>query len=79
MQFEMDSAREVLQEFQRIVKFYDQKKYVKAAFEIATKYHITIYDSLVIATALGENCDLVTSDEKQGRISSENGILTIIV
>ena len=78
-QFEMDSAKEVLLEFQRIARFYDQKKYVKKAFEIAVNYHITLYDSLFIAAALAENCELLTSDEKQGKISSENGVITTIV
>ena len=78
-QFDVNSASEVLIEFQRITKFYDQRKYVKRAFEIAVKHHITIYDSLFIAAALVENCELVTSDVKQGKTSVGNGVKTIIV
>lgn len=78
-QFDLNSASEILIEFQRITKFYDQRKYVKRACEISVNHHITIYDSLFIAAALVENCELITSDTNQGRISAENGVKTIVV
>ena len=78
-EFEMDSAKEILLEFQRIAKFYDQKKYIKRAFEIAVSHHITIYDSLFITAALAENFELVASDSRQGKIASESGVITTII
>ena len=78
-EFEMDSALEILLEFQRIAKFYGQKKDIKRAFEIAVSHHITIYDSLFIAAALAENFELVTSDARQGKIASESGVIMTII
>lgn len=78
-QFDIKSAEKVLTEFQRIAKFYDQGKYIKMAFNIAVSNNITIYDALFIAAALAENCELVTSVTRQGKISVENGVKTTVV
>lgn len=77
--FEKDSAIEVLTEFQRICKFFDQRNYVGRAFEIAVTHQITLYDALFIAAAVAENCELVTSDRKQAEISKELDITTELV
>ncbi len=77
--FQKESAVEVLTEFQRICKFFDQRKYLKRAFEIAVTHNITIYDSLFIAAAVAENCELVTSDRRQAEISKELDIKTELI
>ncbi|MHB1439704.1 MAG: type II toxin-antitoxin system VapC family toxin [Cuniculiplasma sp.] len=77
-EFEEVNALEVLTEFQRIGKFLAQEKYLRKAFEIAVKYKITIYDSLFISAAFIEDYDLITSDVRQGNVSKDLGINTII-
>ena len=77
-EFEEVNALEVLTEFQRIGKFLAQEKYLRKAFEIAVKYKITIYDSLFISAAFIEDYDLITSDIRQGNVSKDLGINTII-
>lgn len=78
-QFDADSAKEVLVEFQRIAKLLDQRVYMNNAFEIAVEHNITIYDSLFIAAAFIEKCELITSDRKQADISEKYGIRALIV
>ncbi len=77
-EFEEVNALEVLTEFQRIGKFLAQEKYLRKAFEIAVKYKITIYDSFFISAAFIEDYDLITSDIRQGNVSKDLGINTII-
>ncbi len=77
--FEMEAAVEVIKEFQRIAKIFEQGKYLEEAFKIAVANHITIYDSLFIAAARAENCSLVTSDQGQAEVSKHLGIITEVV
>jgi predicted nucleic acid-binding protein len=77
-QFEADAAVRVLREFDRIAFYFDQGNYIIRAFGIAVSHNLTIYDSLFIAAASVEGCELVTSDEKQAYVSKKEGIHTIM-
>jgi predicted nucleic acid-binding protein len=76
-QFEAEAAARVLREFDRIAFYFDQGKYITRAFEISVTHNVTIYDSLFIAAASVEGCELVTSDKKQASVSRKEGIHTI--
>lgn len=57
----------------------NQNKYLMAAFDIANRNKITFYDSIFIAVAIGEGCDLVTCDKKQAEIGRRLGLSVIAV
>lgn len=77
-QFHRQTAIWALGEFDRIAFYFDQRKYVAKAFEIAVAHNITTYDALFIAAASAEGCELVTSDEKQASVSRKEGIDTVV-
>ncbi len=59
--------------FECCVVLKDQNKYLDAAFEIAKKSKLTIYDSLFIALALEEG-ELISLDNKQRSVAERLGV-----
>ncbi len=76
---EMDpaDARELLDIYSKNAILVDQNKYINSAFEIAIDNKLSIYDSLFVAAALGEGCNLASCDEKQIKVAEKLGIKTI--
>lgn len=54
----------------------DELEYIDEAYEISTKYNITIYDSLYVVLALSNNIPLLTLDQIQRRIARKIGVET---
>lgn len=48
----------------RPVECYPVEPYVRAAFDIATRYRCTVYEALYLAVAIAEDGLLVTADER---------------
>lgn len=76
---DLNSAVKIVQTLADSTWFLDQRKYVGRALEIATKYRITVYDSLFLACAEMENSDLVSCDGRQIEVAAALGIKTIPV
>ena len=74
-----ESAKIIIQTLYDSIWLFDQRKYLNRAFEIATQFHITVYDSLFLACAENERGDLVSCDEKQIEVADDLGIKTISV
>lgn len=76
---EMDLAvaRELLRIYSNDALIIDQNRYVVSAFEIAIGNRLSIYDSLFVAAALGEGCNLASCDEKQMKVAEKLGVKTI--
>ncbi len=72
-----ETAVEVLDKFDRIAFYFDQREYIGKAFVIATSSNITIYDALFIAVASVEGSELVTSDGRQALVARKEGVQTI--
>ncbi|MBS7611414.1 type II toxin-antitoxin system VapC family toxin [Candidatus Bathyarchaeota archaeon] len=53
--------------------------YIDEAFEISSKWSITIYDSLYIALAKRKRLRLLTADESQAQAASAENISTILL
>jgi len=51
-----------------------QSDLVDAAFELALKHGITVYDSIYVALALRESLPLLTLDAGQARAAGEEGV-----
>ncbi len=71
------AARGLILKYVGAITLLDQNKYLVAAFDVAMKHNISLYDSLFIAVAIGEGCDLVSCDELQLKIASSLGVRTI--
>ena len=55
--------------------------YLSAAFDLAIRWNLTVYDALYLAVAIEESCPLVTADETLGRglrgTALENSVLVL--
>ncbi len=71
------TAVELLSDYCRDVLLFDQNRHIARAFDISVKNGISFYDSLFIAVAFGEGCDLVSSDEKQLGVAELAGLRVI--
>lgn len=60
----LDIASAILDDFKRLpFDSYENEFLLDAAWQIATTYKCTVYDSLYVALAQTENCLLVTADK----------------
>jgi len=75
----VETAGEILDYVHRIVRIIPQKEHLLKAFEVSIKYKITFYDALFVALSSNIGAPLITSDEKQARVSKENGVTTLII
>lgn len=71
-------AAEMLAEYSANSILINQNKYVSAAFAIAAENNTSVYDSLFIASAIGEGYDLVSCDKKQIKAARKLGIKVIV-
>ncbi len=78
---EGEMASRVVEELMRweILKLADQRELIEEAFKIAIRRKITLYDSLFIALAKAMDIPLLTSDERQSKAASEEGVEVIRV
>jgi len=74
---DVDAAKELIRSYSVSVSLVNQDRYIVTAFEIAMKNSLSIYDSLFIAAAIGEGCDLVSCDERQLEVAESLGVRTI--
>lgn len=51
----------------RLVELRSATPFLRPAFDIAARWRCSVYDSLYLAVALAEGCDLVTADRVFGR------------
>lgn len=70
----LDDAIEILTSYPLAVNILDQKKYLSKALEIAAAHDITLYDSLFVAAAIENGCELVTCDKKQMLLAAKLGV-----
>lgn len=73
----LDDAVEILTTFPSIVNILDQRKYMKKALEIAVEHGITLYDSLFIAAAVENGCELVSCDKEQVSVADKLGVKAV--
>jgi len=78
-EIELESAKKIIKSLSETVWFLDQRRYMDRALEIATRYHIAVYDALFLACAEIENCKLVSCDGRQLEVATVLGIETIKV
>lgn len=73
---EGEMASRVVEELMRweILRLADQRELIEEAFKIALRRKITLYDSLFIALARAMDIPLLTSDERQAKAASEEGV-----
>jgi predicted nucleic acid-binding protein len=58
-----EAAQGILRDFRQFpLQTHPAKTLLEPAWALAAQYHITVYDSLYLALALGRNCKLVTAD-----------------
>lgn len=74
---DVDYAKELIRAYSGSVGLINQDRYIVTAFEIAVKSNLSVYDSLFIATAMGEGCDLVSCDDRQLKVAESLGVKTI--
>ncbi|MEM3393093.1 MAG: type II toxin-antitoxin system VapC family toxin [Candidatus Bathyarchaeia archaeon] len=72
----IEDVEEILKDLikSNAIKLHCQEDYLIAAFRIAVKHKITVYDSLFIELAKSINLELVTSDDEQAEIAKKEGI-----
>lgn len=73
------TAKEIVSRVPRIVSVVPQREHFSKALEVAVKHKLPIYDALFIALSLNIGASLVTSDEKQARVSGEYGVTALII
>lgn len=78
-EIELESAKKIVKTLSETVWFFDQRRYMDRALEIAAKHKVTVYDALFLACAEIEKSKLVSCDGSQLRIASELGIEPISV
>ena len=73
------SIKETLQEciYSNNEVYTNQQQTIFKACDIAERYHLSFYDSLIISAALESNCDILYSEDLQHNQIIE-GVLTII-
>ncbi len=76
-EIELEAAKKIIRTLADSLSILDQRKYMDRALEIATSYHITVYDSLFLACAEMERSKLITCDKRQIEVADELGIETI--
>ena len=62
-----------------MIRLIDQEPFLESALKLSVKYGITVYDALYIALAKKLELQLITSDEKQFKVSVAEGIDTIYI
>lgn len=77
-EMKLDDALEILTSFPLAVNIADQREYLARGLEIAVEHDITMYDSLFIALALKNECELVTCDNEQISVATKLGVKSII-
>lgn len=67
-EIETSEAREILAAFRRVpLEIHPGRELVEAALEIAVAQGRTAYDALYVALAVGQDCPLVTADDRLAR------------
>ena len=69
----------MLETFSTDFSFLDQNRHLSHAFGIARDNRLSFYDSLFIATAIGQGYDLLTCDSKQANVARKLGVKVIEV
>ncbi len=72
-----DAAVEILEDFSVYYSFLNENRHLVSALKISYGHRLSFYDSLFIATAAGEGCDLLTCDRKQAEIARRIGLKVI--
>ena len=58
-----EAARDILQDFRRFpLRTYAVKSLLQPAWDLAERFHLSVYDSLYLALAVRQDCPLVTAD-----------------
>ncbi len=73
----LEDAVEILAGYPLAVNIVDQKKYLRKALEIAVEHDTTLYDSIFIAVALENACELVTCDKNQLSVAAKLGVKAV--
>jgi len=74
-----ETAKEIINYLPRIVRITPQNEHFSKALEIAIKNKMAIYDALFIALSVNTNIPLLTSDEKQAKISREYSVSVTLI
>lgn len=60
-----EAARDILRDFHRFpLRTYTVKSLLQPAWDLAERFHISVYDSLYLALAVSRGCTLVTADRQ---------------
>lgn len=73
----LEDAVEIMKFYPQAINISDQKKYLEKALELAAEQDMTVYDSLFIALAVENNCELITCDRKQMLAAEKLGVRVI--
>jgi len=74
-----ETAKEIINYLPRIVRITPQNEHFSKALEIAIKNKMAIYDALFTALSVNTNIPLLTSDEKQAKISREYSVSVTLI
>lgn len=74
-----EAAAEILEGFSTYYTFLNQNRHLVSALRISKEGRLSFYDSLFIATAVGEGYGLVTCDRKQAEVARRRGVRVVEV
>ena len=64
-EIEAEEARDLLRDFKRFpVRTMSSIRLISPALDLATRFNRTVYDSLYLALAISQRCQLVTADRR---------------
>lgn len=64
-EIEVEEARDLLRDFKRFpVRTMSSIRLISPALDLATRFNRTVYDSLYLALAISQRCQLVTADRR---------------
>jgi len=74
-----ETAKKIISRLPSIARIMPQREHFLKALEIAVKHKLAIYDALFIALSVNTSMPLLTSDEKQAKISEEYGVTATLI
>lgn len=78
-EIDIETAKKTLRSLSKIIWILDQRQHLERGLEIASKYGVSVYDSLFLSCAESNGLTLVSCDGKQLAIARELNIRTIDV
>jgi predicted nucleic acid-binding protein len=78
-ELDQQTAGRLLRDFSAVpIAFHESKRWTEAALDLAIRHGVTVYDGLYLALAVGNECYLVTADQRLRRACEAREVAGVV-